>query len=124
MSKFFEIEPINLKQIVHDMCFEKYTDEQIVKRETEIADIMGCELDAPHHLEFVAYYYKLIRVYIQEVLPVPVSNEMCSDIRHCENISKQYSKLLLTDVALSNQRPSLVAATVVRFGLLSGYRDH
>jgi hypothetical protein len=50
------------------MCFNKYIDDDFLRKETEILQVVGCEIDAPHLLEFVLLYIKLIKFYIQELM--------------------------------------------------------
>lgn len=73
ISKVYEVIPIEMYQVTNDMCFQKYTEEQFLERETEIMNVLGCIVDAPHTLEFLLFYFKLLRFYVQELMKSKLS---------------------------------------------------
>ena len=69
------------------MCFEKYTEEEFLERETEIMNILGCIIDAPHTLEFLLFYFKLLRFYVQELMKSKLTIQVAGYL----NLSEQYA---------------------------------
>lgn len=63
-SKYFEVTPIFMGDMVKDMCYEKYTAEQFVDRESQIMSLLACQVDPPTHFDFVLLYYKLLRLHV------------------------------------------------------------
>lgn len=49
--------------MTEEMCFQRYTDEQFLERETDIITTLNMEIDSPHILEYLLLYYKLIKFY-------------------------------------------------------------
>ncbi len=118
MSKVFEVVPIDLDAMINEMCFNKYTREQFLTKETEIIKVIGCEIDSPHILEFLLLYFKLIRLYVQS--KGSFTKETQVYITYCETVAKMYCRMTFLDIALMGVKPSLLAATSVCFGLFSG----
>lgn len=127
ISKFFEVEPLILSQVVTDLCFEKYNPTDFIARETAIIARVGCEIDAPHVLEFALLYFRMIKLHVQ-------SNHFSSPsagnikeigrlILEAETFAMEFCKFILVDIDLMNVRPSILAATSVCFGLFVAHSN-
>jgi hypothetical protein len=64
-SKYFEVEPFGLDELISDFAFDKYTDKDFLDMETCIIKDISCEVEAPSVLEFLILYFKLIRLFLQ-----------------------------------------------------------
>lgn len=71
-SKYFEIMPIHMEQLINQMCYQKYNQTQFLNRETAIITLLTSEIDQPTHFDFVLMYFKMLRLYLQ-VLKGPLS---------------------------------------------------
>ena len=120
-SKFFEITPIFMDQLIKDMCYGKYNQKQILDRETAIMSSLACEIDPPNHFDFVLLYFKLLRLHIQ-ALKGPISKPSLNYLLQAEFFASEYSKMVLADIALMSVRPSILASTAVVFGLTTSSR--
>jgi hypothetical protein len=61
-SKYFEIQPIFLDQLVNDMAYRKYSQGQFLAKETELISLLACDIDPPTHFDFTLLYAKFIRL--------------------------------------------------------------
>ena len=121
-SKYFEIMPIHMEQLINQMCYQKYNQTQFLDRETEIITLLTSEIDQPTHFDFVLMYFKMLRLYLQ-VLKGPLSKNCLNYYLNSENIACDYCKMMLADVALMSVRPSILGATAVLFGLKTGFHQ-
>ena len=106
--------------MVEDMCFKKYKQSEFLKRESQIVGALECEIDAPHVLEFLLLYFKLIRLYVQQTQGI--SKETSNYIKDSEEIAIAYCRITLVDIVLISVKPSIIAATAVIFGLFNASR--
>ena len=120
-SKYFEVNPIMMKELINDMCYNKYSQQQFVDRETRLMSLLACEVDPPTHFDFVLVYYKLIRFHVQ-ALKGPMTKPGLNFILLSEFFASEYCKMILADVELMSVRPSILAASAVIFGLQSAYK--
>ncbi|TNV81199.1 hypothetical protein FGO68_gene5972 [Halteria grandinella] len=120
-SKYFEITPIFLKQLVSEMGYDKYTQKQFLDRETLLMSTLACEIDPPNVFDFVLVYFKLLRLHTQ-VLCGPISKPGLSFLMSAEYYSSEYSKMTLADITLQSVRPSILGACAVIFGVNAAVR--
>jgi hypothetical protein len=66
MSKIIEVSPIDLKMAVEEMCFKRFTVAQFQEKERQIVDVLLCDLNTTHSLEFILLYGKMIKFFVQE----------------------------------------------------------
>ena len=97
------------------MCYNKFTVNDLLARETLLMRKLQCETEVPHFLDFLLYYFKLIKVYIE--LSGPFSNNGLSYINVAERLSRYFCKMALADIVLISVKPSIIAAAATLFGL-------
>ncbi|CDW86962.1 n-terminal domain containing protein [Stylonychia lemnae] len=124
VSKVFEIVPIDLPQMIQELCRGKYSDEQFLDKETEILHVLGCEIDSPHLLEFVLFYIKLIKFYIQELMGNKLTQQIATYIDSCEEYAVMYVRVCICDMIMMSIKPSILAATSIVYGLFVSYRNY
>ena len=120
-SKYFEVTPIFMDQMVNEMCYDKFSHEQFLDRETALMSLLACEIDPPTHFDFVLLYFKLLRLHLQ-ALKGPISKQSLNFLLTAEFFSSEYCKMVLADVTLMRVRPSMLSATGVAFGLMASYK--
>lgn len=62
-SKYFDVHPIFMKELVNDMGYGKYKSTDFIDRETILISTLQCEIDPPSIIDFVLLYYKLLRLH-------------------------------------------------------------
>lgn len=62
VSKYFEIQPIFLDQLVNDMAYRKYSAKQFLEKETQLMSLLACDIDPPNHFDFTLLYFKYIKM--------------------------------------------------------------
>lgn len=115
-SKYFEVTPIFMDQMLQDMCYNKYSAREFLDRETTLMSLLACELDPPNHFDFTLLYFKMLRLHLQ-TLRGPISKPALNYLLQAEYFSTEYSKMILADITLMSVRPSILGATGVAFGL-------
>lgn len=51
-SKFFEVEPLDLDQVIQDLYFDEFIKEDFFTHETKLLEQLKYEIYAPNALEF------------------------------------------------------------------------
>ena len=109
-SKYLEITPIFLDQLVNEMGYRKYKQTEFVQRETDLMSLLACEIDPPNHFDFVLLFSKFIRFQIQ-AFKGPITKPTLTYLLTAEYYSSEYSKMLLVDLDMMAVRPSILGAT-------------
>ena len=65
-SKNLEVDPIDLKQCVSTLCFNKYSKSQFLQKEVAIRRACNYENEAPCPLDFVLLFARLLKIQVQE----------------------------------------------------------
>ena len=60
-SKNLEVQPVDLKTCMQKLCYNKYSKNQFLKKESDIRKIINYENEAPTLLEFAMLYIKMIK---------------------------------------------------------------
>jgi hypothetical protein len=116
VSKYLEITPLFLDQLVNEMGYRKYKAKEFVDRETELMSQLACEIDPPTHLDFTLLYSKFIRSQVQNFRG-PIMKPTLTFLLTAEYYACEYCKMLLADLDMLSVRPSILAATAIKFGL-------
>ena len=66
-SKNLEVEPLDLKTCVRDLCYNKYSKQEFLKKESEIRLATNYEVEAPTGLDFIMLYSRLIKMEFEKV---------------------------------------------------------
>jgi hypothetical protein len=54
-----------LDDLLSNVCRGLFSREEFLFIETDIFNVLGCEIETPHIYEFVNFYFKALRLYIQ-----------------------------------------------------------
>ena len=61
-SKSLEVEPLDLRACIKDLCYNKYSKAEFLKKESEIRLATNYENEAPTCLDFIMLYVRLIKM--------------------------------------------------------------
>ena len=118
VSKYFEIQPIFLDQLVNEMAYKKYNAKQFLDKETELMSLLACDIDPPNHFDFTLLYFKYIKMQIHGVKGA-VSRSCLTFIEQYEALATDFCRMVLTDIEMVAMRPSILGAAAIHFGLES-----
>lgn len=118
VSKFLEIVPLFLQDVVRDMAYNKYNARQIVDKETELMSLLACDIDPPNHFDAALVYFKYIRMQIYTFQAV-ISLKCLAYIESIEKYASDFCRMALTDIELMALRPSILGAYAIHFGIMS-----
>lgn len=115
-SKYLEITPLFMDQLVNEMGYRKYKQMEFVDRETDLMSELACEIDPPNHLDFALLYSKFIRFHFQNFRG-PIMKPTLNFLLTAEYFTCEFCKMLLVDLDMLAVRPSILAACSIQFGL-------
>lgn len=77
---------------------------------------LACNIDPPHHFDYVLLYFKMIRAFTQQIKG-PISKAALKILLTAEQTATAYCKFFMADVIIKGVRPSILAATAVHQGI-------
>ena len=65
-SKNLEVDPLDLRTCVSNLCFNKYSKNHFVEKESHIRRACGYVNEAPSVLDFIMLYGRLLKIQLQD----------------------------------------------------------
>ena len=66
-SKNLDVEPLDLRTCVKEICYNKYSKHEFLAKEKEIRKVTQYENEAPTALDFILLYIRLIKMKVQQL---------------------------------------------------------
>ena len=113
-SKNLEVDPLHLDACVTDLCFEKYSRADFLKKENQIRLATDYENEAPLIIDFVMLYLRLLRKELQQSLDcLPGTSQFLLEV---QTTAYDLTKSFVIDASVLHHRPSIVGAAAVFLG--------
>ena len=113
-SKNLEVEPLDMKACVRDLCYNKYSKQEFLNKEAEIRLAINYEVEAPTGLDFIMLYVRLIKLEFEKATNcITQTSQFLFDV---QTIAYDYFKSITIDASILKYRPSVIAATCINLG--------
>ena len=113
-SKNFEVDPIDLSTCVKTLCFNKYSRQQFLQKETSIQKLTMFENESPSVLDFIMFYLRLIKQKLQQSMnSLDSTSDFLIDV---QTIAYDLCKSILIDASMLKYRPSVLGAATIYLG--------
>ena len=113
-SKNLEVEPLDLRTCVKELCYNKYSKQEFLKKEADIRLATNYENEAPTCLDFIMLYVRLIKMALENTIDcLPKTAEFIFDV---QTIAYDYYKSIIIDASMLKYRPSVLAAACINLG--------
>ena len=89
---------------------------KFLRRESEIIFALDFELDTPNPIEFLYFYFKVLKYMIQEDQQF-LNPRIRSILRQAELLAIHFIKIAISDVHTSMIKPSLLGGTALYFSI-------
>ena len=66
-SKNLDVDPLDLRTCVREICYNKYSKHEFLAKEKEIRRATLYENEAPTALDFILLYIRLIKMKVQQL---------------------------------------------------------
>lgn len=113
-SKNLEVDPLDLKTCVTTLCFNKYSKNSFLEKESQIRQACSYENEAPSALDFIMLYGRLLKLQLQEEMNC--SDHCCEFQLDVQTIAYDICKSVTLDASLLKYKPSVLAATMIFLG--------
>lgn len=118
-SKFYEVNPLLLRDCRKTLCCDRFNHEEFVAKESYIIDVLTCTIDSPTTLDFLIFYFRILKFALHEGKPTnQFSKPLVDFIVEWETLAYDMIKACLLDPAMSGHPPSIVSASFIYYALV------
>ena len=103
-----------MKMCVVTLCFNKYSKQQFLEKETLIRRACMYENEAPSTLDFIMLYGRLLKLQMQETLSC--SDHALEFALDVQSIAYDISKSVMLDASMLKYKPSVLASCMIFLG--------
>lgn len=116
-SKNLEVDPLDLRTCVKNLCFCKYARTEFIEKESCIRKACVYENEAPCVLDFIMLYGRLLKVQMQEqIVMQKITNFSLEFILDVQTIAYDICKSVILDASMLKYKPSVLAACMFYLG--------
>lgn len=113
-SKNLEVDPLDLNTCVKTLCFNKYSRQQFLQKESVVQKLTMFENESPSVLDFIMFYLRLIKSKLQSSINcLESTSDFLLDV---QTIAYDLCKSILIDASMLKYRPSVLGATTIYLG--------
>ena len=113
-SKNLEVDPLDLKTCVSTLCFNKYSRNHFLAKETAIRRACNYENEAPCTLDFILLYARLIKLQMTEQMQY--SDHTVEFLLDVQTIAYDLCKSVTLDATMLKYKASVLAACMLFLG--------